>query len=190
AADRPIARHAAPGDRVRPRAPRLSGVALQRSQAPRHGDGQRGPARAAWCRAERISHAAALGRRRFGAVPARRPRPELRLRHRRPRRRGRPRARRVRRAALRGEGSPPRLPDVAPTRAARRRSLTALRAAEDVEIEHADTDLPVDGIAERADQLRLAGVSVGIWGSVDVPAEHAVRLDDAEFGSYYTGYIV
>ena len=48
---------------------------------------------------QRVPDAAALGRRRLGAVPARRPRAELRLRDRRPRRRGRRRARGVRGAA-------------------------------------------------------------------------------------------
>ena len=79
---------------------------------------------------ERVSDAAPLGRRRFGALPARRPRAELRLRDRRPRRRGRRGARRVRGACRCEEkGAAPRLLDVAAPRAARRRALIAPRCS-------------------------------------------------------------
>src|SRR5439155_9418063 len=129
-------------------------------------------------RAERLSHPATVGRRGFGPVPPRRPRPELRLRDRRPRRRGSGRPGGIRRAPHGGEGRAPRLSNVAPARAAGDRALIALvlRAPQHVEIQHADTHLPVDGMAERADQQRGATASVGIGGTTDVPPEPAVRL--------------
>src|SRR5437667_5810808 len=99
---------------------------------------------------ERLSHPATVGRRRFGPVPPRRPRPELRLRDRRPRRRGSGRPGGIRGAPHGGEGRAPRLSNVAPARAPGDRALIALvlRAPQHVEIQHADTHLPVDGMAE------------------------------------------
>src|SRR5207253_2796571 len=181
AADRPVAGDAAAGAHLRSRPPRLSGVAVQRSQAPRHGDGQRGPARAARRGAERISHPATLGRRRLRAVPPRRPRPELRLCDRRPRRRGCRRPGGIRRAPLQRQGPAPRLLDVAPAFTAGRRPLI-LGAPEHVEIEHADAHLPADGMAERADQQRRAAASVRIGRPADVPPEPAVRLVAEQLG--------
>src|SRR5262249_54761423 len=99
---------------------------------------------------------------------------ELRLCHRRPRRRGRRRAGGIRGAPVARPGPAPRLPDVAPARAAGRRSLT-LRAAQHVEIDDADAHLPADGMAERADQQRRAAMLVGIGCTPDVPPEPAVR---------------
>ena len=97
AADRPLARDAS--SRGCATTPSLGGYPVWLfSDLKRHDMGkanaaqhvQRGVAAAG------VSHAATVGRRRLGAVPARRPRPELRLRDRRPRRRGRRRARGVR----------------------------------------------------------------------------------------------
>src|SRR5437879_9468883 len=84
----------------------------------------------------------------------------------------------IRGASLRREGSAPRLPDVAPSRAAGGRPLIAafLPPPEHVEVEHADPHVPVDGMAERADQQRRATASVRIGGAADVPPEPAVRL--------------
>src|SRR5207247_6481762 len=42
--------------------------------------------------------------------------------------------------------------------------------------------LPVDGMAERADQQRRAAMSVGIGRAADVPPEPAVRLVPEQFG--------
>src|SRR5712691_7798484 len=52
----------------------------------------------------------------------------------------------------------------------------ALLAPQDVEVQHADALVSVDGMAERADEQRWTPESVGIGGTADVPPEPAVRL--------------
>src|SRR5581483_6315704 len=81
-ADRPLAADATAGAPLGRDRPRLSGLAVQRPEAPRHGSGERRPTRPARSRPRGVLDAAALGRRGFGALPPRRPRPELRLRDR------------------------------------------------------------------------------------------------------------
>src|SRR5262249_39583518 len=111
-------------------------------------------------------------------LPARRPRAELRLRDRRPRRRRRGRTRGVRGVAPAGPRLPARLLDVAAAHAARHGALTrrVLRKPPDVEGEHADARIAVDGMAVRADQKARAAARIGVGRAADVPSEPAFGL--------------
>src|SRR5262249_39469900 len=75
-------------------------------------------------------------------------------------------------------GLAPGLFDVDATRSAGVRPLMprAARAAQHVEVQHADARLAADGMAQRADQQCGASVSVGIGSAADVPPEPPVRL--------------